>query len=64
MNAPANAMPHSLETKEEIIQDRPSRQDILELGYGRWLERGSPYGSPEEDWFEAERWLMGEPSSG
>jgi hypothetical protein len=31
-----------------------SEQDVAELAYRRWLERGCPQGSPEEDWFEAE----------
>lgn len=35
-----------------------SEQDIATLAYQRWLERGCPQGSPEEDWFEAERELQ------
>jgi hypothetical protein len=30
---------------------------IRRRAYERWLERGSPHGSPEQDWFEAEREL-------
>jgi hypothetical protein len=32
-------------------------QDVATLAYRRWLERGCPQGSPQEDWFEAEREL-------
>jgi hypothetical protein len=32
-------------------------QDVASLAYRRWLERGCPEGSPQEDWFEAEREL-------
>ena len=30
-------------------------QQIADLAYQRWVERGCPQGSPEEDWFAAER---------
>lgn len=42
-------------------QDEPaplSEQDVADLAYHRWLERGCPQGSPEEDWFEAEHDLQ------
>ena len=32
--------------------------EIAALAYRLWLERGCPEGSPEEDWFLAERELM------
>lgn len=32
-------------------------QDIASLAYQLWIERGSPYGSPDEDWFRAEEAL-------
>ena len=31
------------------------REEILKLAYRFWEERGRPFGSPEEDWFRAER---------
>jgi hypothetical protein len=31
---------------------------IRRRAYERWLERGSPQGSPERDWLEAERELL------
>ncbi len=36
----------------------PSQQQIAELAYGYWLARGCPIGSPEADWFRAERELQ------
>jgi len=33
----------------------PSYQSIAELAYQLWLARGRPLGSPDKDWFEAER---------
>ena len=35
----------------------PSPQQIAELAYQHWLVRGCPVGSPEVDWFRAEREL-------
>ena len=35
----------------------PDEQEIAELAYQRWLERGCPQQSADEDWFEAEREL-------
>ena len=29
--------------------------DIEKLAYQFWEERGRPFGSPDEDWFQAER---------
>jgi len=31
--------------------------EISDLAHKIWLRRGSPEGSPDEDWFEAERRL-------
>jgi hypothetical protein len=37
----------------------PTDQDNLAaLAYRLWEERGCPEGSPEEDWFQAERQLQ------
>jgi len=30
-------------------------KDIAQLAYLYWEARGCPFGSPEEDWFRAER---------
>jgi DUF2934 family protein len=33
------------------------QKDIAKLAYALWQQRGCPYGTPEFDWFEAERTL-------
>jgi len=38
-------------------QPQPSQEAIAALAYQYWQERGCPIGSPEEDWFRAERAL-------
>lgn len=37
---------HSYESRREFVE---------KLAYQLWEQRGSPLGSPEEDWFAAER---------
>jgi hypothetical protein len=44
----------------EINQDAESA--IAKLAYQLWLQRGSPDGSPEEDWHRAESLLRSEAS--
>jgi hypothetical protein len=34
-------------------------QDIAELAYSLWIDRGESEGSPDEDWFRAEEELAG-----
>lgn len=36
----------------------PSHEEIAILAYHYWELRGCPFGSPEEDWFRAERELL------
>jgi hypothetical protein len=33
---------------------QPTTEDIANLAYALWQERGCPDGSPEEDWYDAE----------
>ena len=40
-----------------------SEQDIANLAYALWQQRGCPEGSPEQDWIEAERSVRNEPQS-
>ena len=44
------------ETSEDAA-GQPSQNDIAALAYHLWQARGRPEGSPEEDWFQAEREL-------
>lgn len=32
--------------------------DVANLAYQRWVKRGCPEGSPQEDWYEAEHELQ------
>ena len=41
------------DSKETVI----SHSDIAALAYQLWQDRGSPIGSPEEDWYNAEQQL-------
>ena len=46
--------------EESVLADSPapfSQQEIADLAYEFWLDRGCPHGSPDEDWFRAEREL-------
>ena len=43
--------------KHTPIHHTPSHEQIALLAVQLWIERGSPYGSPEIDWFRAEETL-------
>jgi hypothetical protein len=40
-----------------MMHDDGDYEQIERLAYRFWQERGSPFGSPEEDWFRAEEHL-------
>jgi hypothetical protein len=40
---------------EAAIQGAVDHDAIAALAYEYWLQRGCPIGSPEEDWFRAEK---------
>ena len=42
--------------------NQPSHEEIELLAYTLWQKRGSPFGTPEVDWFDAELQL-GTPST-
>jgi hypothetical protein len=46
---------NSVENPEE--NGKLDQGEIADLAYRRWVERGCPQGSADEDWFEAEREL-------
>lgn len=50
-------MTHSHASVERSEPQAISQEDIALLAYALWEKRGSPIGSPEEDWFAAERAL-------
>jgi hypothetical protein len=37
------------------MPEKSMQEDIAKLAYAVWQQRGCPEGSPEFDWFEAER---------
>jgi Protein of unknown function (DUF2934) len=59
MAAPAIARTSSQE--ENVQMKSPSQQDIANLAYALWQQRGSPDGSGGQDWLEAEQQLIGGP---
>jgi hypothetical protein len=40
-----------------------STSDIAALAYELWQQRGCPEGSPEEDWYQAERKIQSQTES-
>jgi Protein of unknown function (DUF2934) len=42
---------------EPLANPLPDEKEIARLAYQRWVEKGCPQQSAEEDWFEAEREL-------
>jgi hypothetical protein len=54
--APSSSEQKSAQKNVETMT--PSQQDIANLAYALWQQRGSPEGSPEADWTEAERRLF------
>jgi hypothetical protein len=62
MSSPATKMAESSASRSgsEVIETGESvRVSIARLAFSYWEARGCPYGTPEEDWFQAERELQG-----
>ena len=50
--------PAATETASDDLAVRtPGQNEVAALAYQLWQDRGSPVGSPDEDWFRAEREL-------
>ena len=47
------------ETEREQEQTARNPETVEQLAYRFWQERGCPAGSPDEDWYRAERELKG-----
>jgi hypothetical protein len=47
----------SLLNLSEAVNQHITPEQVAERAYFRWLERGCPMGTAEQDWFEAEREL-------
>ena len=54
--APDSAKPGSASVS---TRDLPTHDQIAQLAYQLWEERGRPEGSAEEDWLRAEKQLLG-----
>ena len=48
---------HTRSISESSPQVQLDEQDVADLAYQRWVERGCPQGSADLDWLEAEREL-------
>ena len=48
-------------TSQSQVPDASVQDDIAQLAYALWQQRGCPYGSSEADWHEAERELRQSP---
>lgn len=60
MSASTNAVAGSVEraTNHPSEMEDRSQQDIANLAYALWQQRGCPEGSPEEDWLQAEKMIV------
>jgi hypothetical protein len=45
------------QTPTASIENRLTHEDIAALAYSLWEARGCPDGTPDEDWFNAEKAL-------
>ncbi len=53
--AVAETLNEPMETTGQALTSEPDSHDkIAALAYEFWIQRGSPVGSPEDDWFRAE----------
>jgi hypothetical protein len=49
--------PGTASASHSELPETSMQEDIAKLAYVLWQQRGCPYGTPEFDWFEAERKL-------
>ena len=52
------ATTESLDESALIDVEPENQEEIVALAYQLWQHRGCPIGSPEQDWFQAERQLQ------
>jgi Protein of unknown function (DUF2934) len=58
MFPPHTHEPLSLDPPVSTPRPRPDHAEIASLAFALWHQRGCPDGSPEEDWFRAEREVL------
>jgi DUF2934 family protein len=51
---------HAVENQpgDGALPESGSNEIVAKLAYRLWLQRGSPEGTPEEDWYRAEQLLQ------
>jgi hypothetical protein len=49
--------PDAFEEPDKPAVRQPDKETVANLAYRYWQERGSPIGSPDQDWYRAEREL-------
>lgn len=53
------ARPKKINAKKAVATEEqknsPTHEEIAQLAYSFWVERGYPHGHAEEDWLRAER---------
>ena len=49
-------------TTPPVVTRAPSHEEIARLAYAYWEARGGQHGSPQDDWYRAERELLRRPS--
>lgn len=62
MSAPATAVTRLPQKGTQVPSQQNQQQAIANLAYALWQQRGSPQGSPEQDWIEAEQQLRNQQS--
>jgi hypothetical protein len=58
LSHPMSDSPNEQRSLTYMSQDVLDHGEVERLAYLFWLERGSPMGSPDEDWFRAEEELL------
>jgi len=53
---------NEITTKLADTDELARREEVAGRAYRLWQERGSPLGSPDEDWFRAEQEISSEHS--
>lgn len=57
-NATLQEIECAIERASRILQDSPTiTEEVAKLAYTYWQERNGLHGSPEEDWFRAEKFV-------
>jgi len=66
MTTPETSLRKPEEEKSNAFEpsaENPGHNDIAQLAYHLWQQRGCPAGCPEDDWYRAEQELAGRNSA-